>query len=86
MEAALWSFGGAVALAITILIARQFKVRLKLKDQIDEQDERLKKIEACQPLLTEGMFWLLTVAKNKGEINGDTDDLFKRYNAHLFSK
>jgi hypothetical protein len=78
---ALLAIGGAIS-----LIKKHRKKKKVMSEQVDSHEERLCKVEETQPLIVEGMFFLLQSAKKRGEINGESDGLMRRFEDHLFNR
>ena len=86
MEGALYSAAVTIVIGMVAWIAGRFSIKSKVQVKVDKQDERLCEIENTQPLIVEGVFILLQSAKKKGEINGESDGLMKRFEDHLFDR
>jgi hypothetical protein len=86
MEGVLYTFMGAVIIAISGWTIGRFAIKTKIQVKVEKHETRLCEIENTQPLVVEGMFVLLQSAKRKGEINGESDDLMRRFNDHLFDR
>jgi hypothetical protein len=78
---ALLAIGGAIS-----LIKKYRKKKVVMSEQVNDHERRIVEIEKTQPLIVEGMFMLLQSAKKKGEINGESDGLMRRFEDHLFNR
>jgi len=86
MTQMIFSIIGAAILGIGGLVVGRFSVKSKLQIKVEKQEHRLCDVEKTQPLVVEGMFILLQSAKKKGEINGESDGLMRRFEDHLFNR
>ena len=86
MENIIYPIVVAAIIAISGLVIGRFSVKTKLQVKVETIDARTCKLEETQPLTVEGMYMLLSVAKKKGEINGESDGLMHRFEDHLFNR
>ena len=86
MDAVVYPVAVSVIVGAVMWAAGRFSLKSKVQVQVDKHEEEICKIKDSLPLVVEGVHTLLIAAKEEGKINGNSDDLMKRFDDHIYDR